>query len=182
MANTIYKVTISPYTVSGANQGGFIDPKSVTQYGLVDGLTFDQCKDKKRANVRWADIMEALSLPANPSFGTITATGATVASPATSFYFEVTYAAGGQPAILREGVMLTGVDAVKQMVAEALSFNAMEQCEVFDPTMTPELTSSLHDSGKIKSHLAVGPRFMVLDIGALAATVAAAKANITVTV
>jgi hypothetical protein len=182
MANTIYKVTINQYAAPGENQGGFIDAKSVIKYGLIEGLTYDQCKDKKRANMRWYAIMEALSLEANPFFNNITATGATVALPATSFYFEVTYATAGQPTITRDGSVFTGAEAIKQMIAEALIVSFNPRCETFDPTMTDEINSPYHFQGVIASHLAVGPRWEILSVGALAASVDEAKANITVTV
>lgn len=182
MANTIYKVTITPYTVSGATQGGFLDNVLVQQYGLIPGLTFAQCQDKRRANLRWGDIIEALSFEANPNFQNIQAIGATVSTPATSFYFEVYYTAAGMPATYRNGVRLEGQDCIKQWVAEALVNDTKDQCEVFDPTMTDEIQEKFHADGVVESHIAVGPRFLILDIGRLADTIDAAKANITVTV
>ncbi len=182
MTYTTYKVTITPFTTSAPNQNGFIDNRLVQQYGLIPGLTFDQCQDKRRANLRWSDIMESLALDANPTFQNITATGADVDSPATSFYFEVIYTAAGMPATVRNGITLTGVDCIQQWVAEALVTDSSDQCEVFDPTMTEEIAEKFHTDGVVASHIAVGPRFMILSVGRLADTVSAAKAHITVTV
>lgn len=174
MAITIYKVTITPFSVSGANQGGFLDNKLVQQYGLKSGLTFAQCQDKRRANLRWNDIVESLALDANPIIQNIQATGGAVDAAPTSFYFEVSYTAAGMPSTVRNGVTLTGVECIKQWVAEGMINDSMDQCEVFDPTLT--------DYTDVEPAIAVGPRFMILDIGRLAATVDAAKANITVTI
>jgi hypothetical protein len=178
----IYKVTITPYSVSGANQGGFLDNKTVQQYGLIPGLTYDQCQDKRRANLRWVDIMESLAFEANPVFQNIQAIGAAVDTPATSFYFEVYYTADGMPSTNRNGTLLTGTDCIQQWVAEALINDSNDQCEVFDPTMTDEISDKFHMNGIVTSHIAVGSRFIILSIGRLADTVDLAKANITVTV
>jgi hypothetical protein len=182
MTYTTYKVTITPYTVSGANQGGFLDNVLVQQYGLKSGLTFEQCQDKRRANLRWADIMESLAFEANPNFQNIQAIGAAVDTPATSFYFEVIYAAAGMPATYRNGVRIEGAECVKQWIAEALVNDSKDQCEVFDPTLTEEIAEKFHTGGVVEAHIAVGPRFMILNVDHLADTIAAAKANIAVTV
>lgn len=182
MAITIYSVTITPYATVDADQGGFIDPQSVTQYGLKPGLTFAQCMDKKRGNMRWNDIVESLSLSANAFIDNITTPGAAVDTAPTSVSFEVSYVAAGNPSIVRDNVVLLGVDAVKQMIAEALITTSFDQCEVFDPTMTDPIDSVYHFQGVIAAHLACGPRFMVLDIGKLANDVTSAKSHISVTI
>ncbi len=182
MTNTTYKVTITPFTTSAVNQGGFIDNVLVQYYGLIPGLTFEQCQDKRRANLRWFDIMEALSLDANANFKNITAVGASVNSPATSFKFEVFYPSAGMPTTVRNGVTLTGIDCVTRWIAEALIVGSKDQCEVFDPTLTEEIAEKFHTDGVVSAHIAVGPRFMVLDVGQLASSIDDATAHITVTV
>lgn len=182
MTSVLYKVTITPFAVSDPNNAGFIDHKKVEHYGITNSLTYQQCMDKRRGNMRWGDIMESLSLDANASFEAITATGASATTDATNFYFEVAYRTPDQPAIWVDGVLVTGIDAVKHMVARALIVSNSDQCEVFDPTLTEELSEGLHPGGKIAPHIAVGSRFINLEVGKLADTIDLAKAKISVTI
>ena len=181
MSDKIFTVTITAGASIGVNGGGFIDNKKVEQYGLVGGLTFAQCKDKKRANIRWANIIDAVTMNSNCTITNIVKVGGTVTSAPTSIRFDLTFPYAGQPSTRSLGNIISDVPAVVDMVANSLIVDLTGQTEVFDPTLTVAINDKFAPGGVIDPHLAVGPRIENLTTGKLAATLGAAIAMISVT-
>ena len=181
MSDKIFTVTITAGAPIGVNGGGFIDNKKVEQYGLIGGLTFAECKDKKRANIRWANIIDAVTMDANCTVTNIVKVGGTVDGAPTSIKFDLYYQQSGQPSTWSLGDVIVDIPAVVNLVANGMIFDLSGQTEVFDPTQTLPITDKFAPGGTIASHLAVGARLESLITGKLAASLAAATAMIVVT-
>lgn len=181
MSSPTYNVVITPFTGLTETQQGFIDNKTIRQYGVVvgGGLTMEQSTNKRRANTRWRRIIETISNAANANITNIQAPGATSKTNATSFSFDVSFEKPELPAIWVDGAVVNEQAALLELVAQALTISTTDRVEVFDPTETQGFPKA--DGGFTDSTIRTGARWMHIEIGNLASTIATAKANITIT-
>ena len=169
-----YTVTISSGAPLGPTGNGFIDNKTIQQYdGTTPGLTFNQCIEKRRANIRWSNILVSLMMESNCNITNIVKTGGSITTPPSAIKFDVEFPFNGQPTtkyddpILHE-IIVYDIMAIKVLVARGLIIDDVGQTEVFDPTLTEAISDKFHTGGIIEQHLAVGPRFQNLETGKLA--------------
>ncbi len=169
---TYYKIIINATGLGGvAPADGFIDPTPAQNYPTLCS-TIDLAFTKKRANLRWLKLTQTLSEVATPTkVYDFVATGADQDTPATSLEFKISF---DRPACLvtadelTPGAELTGMDALKRMVARALIEDVVTKSYVVGPQVT--LSTHIDQSG-IKE----------ITAGALAATIASTNSKITVT-
>jgi hypothetical protein len=182
---TIYSVSITPYTVDTTQQQnlGFIDNTTPAQY-LASGTQpsdFDLSHSlaKTQANFRWKYILQALALMANPYVMDVVATGAAMDTPATSFTFNVYFERDSAVTITNSSnVVLTGAQAVQYAIATALATTFTDIAEYYDPTKTTSYQNGTTTAAFDYCDQRVG----TVTTGALAASASAATANITVNV
>lgn len=175
-----YNISIS--SIAGdAPSDGFVDNTTVQEY-IQQGDTnlptsVDLSLAKTRANYRWQFILQQCSLLLNPLYTLdITATGATVNAPATSFSFTIAY---DRPDYLNTedelnpGTYLTNADAIKRFVARALCEQRTTNALTFNPTQLAGIPSPSASS-------CYGESVQELTIGPLATDLTTAEASITV--
>jgi hypothetical protein len=181
MPSPTYHVVISQFAGLLDTQQGFIDHTTIRQYGVLvgEGLTNFQSTNKRRGNTRWRRIIETISNAANANISNIKAPGATSKTEASEFSFDVSFAQPELPAIWVNGVVVNAQPALLELVAQALVISSTDRVEVFDPTETQGFPKA--DGGFTDSTIRTGARWLHLDIGGLAPTVAAAKSKITIT-
>ena len=181
MSSPTYRVVITPFFGLTETQQGFIDNTTIRQYGVTvgGGVTWTHTTNKRRANTRWRRIIETISNAANANISNIQAPGATSKTDATSFSFDVTFQKPELPAIWVDGVAVNEQAALMELVAQALVISSNDRVEVFDPTETQGFPKA--DGGVTAPAIRTGERWVQLDIGNLADTVAAAKTHITIT-
>lgn len=160
---TAYTITITNPSLAAPNDG-FIDSKRLEQYGSPAGnnVTYVQAQAKKRGNFRYSFILESVAIMANPYVDSAVTTGAAINAEGTSFQMIMRFDSDSYVSINRNGTTLTGVDAIKQLVSEALTIGDTRSCQVYYPAPTFAVN---------------GP----LQIGALAANLATAQSLVTVT-
>jgi hypothetical protein len=164
-----YRIEIDGSGLGGtAPDDGFIDNQRAREYDPLPS-TLDASRAKERGNVRYGELIRQLSdniSPVNHTPRQIVAPGRDGDTPPTSFDFTVVF---DRPEYLRTedetnpGTFLTGVDAVTRFVARALVQERYDNREIYNPTAG---NFSLIEN---------------LQTGALAADVATAEGNITVT-
>ncbi len=159
MTQVIYNVTITTGGATGTG-AGFIDDKRIDTYNAV--YTEANALSKKRANLRYMQIIQALGMAANPQVLSTTATGADQDSEATSFLMQIAFPSEESVTIIRNGSPILGIAAVKEMVAESLS---TEQTHVTDVWSATSVSTT-----------------QTVVVGAAAANIAAARALVTVVV
>ena len=164
-----YRIEINGSGLGGpAPQDGFIDDQPAKKYDpLPNDLAASRAKE--RANVRFGELIRQLSdniSPVNHTPRQVNAPGRDGNTPPTQFDFTVVF---DRPEYLRTedennpGVFLTGENAVTRFVARALAQERFDNREIFNPAAG---NSSLIET---------------VTIGALAADVATAESNVTVT-
>lgn len=159
-----YKITIDPAVVVDEVKQGFIDNVKVQdRIETLEGLTVEQCFAKRRGNFRWTNILNSLSLVANPTILSVEAVDATAEGEATSFTFTASFVNEAATSIVREDETIIGVEALEVIIAEALTIDAIKHCTIPDPT-----------NGMIEF-------ILDLEVGSLADTVEQAMELITVT-
>jgi hypothetical protein len=114
-----YSVSISNPGLTG-NANGFIDNKRIEQY-TPEEITVDQAIAKKRANIRYNAIIMGVGLVSNPTVDNIVADGASEADEGSEFNMNMTFVSEESLAIIRDEERLEGVDALKRLIAEAIS-------------------------------------------------------------
>ena len=181
MSSPTYHVVITPFFGLTETQQGFIDNTTIRQYGVVvgGGVTWTHTSNKRRANTRWRRIIDSISNAANANISNIQAPGATNKTDATSFSFDVSFEKPELPAIWVDGAVVNADAALMELVAQALIISSNDRVEVFDTTETQGFPKA--DGGFTDSTIRTGARWIQLDIGGLADTVAAAKTHITIT-
>jgi hypothetical protein len=157
-------------------------------------LTLALCKAKVRANVRYREIINQLAIVSNcyieekaDIVGTnttpnVTAAAATGKVEPTSFIFKIIVEHGDASLSttdeLNAGQFLTSTDCIKRCVARALTNDMFRQATVFDPTSA--------DTVGVWGATTSVPRYGIriydntFEVGAYAANIPAAEANITV--
>lgn len=184
---TIYQVTITPFETSTS---GFIDNVKPWDYleeiNNADGTVPEDFNlalstQKTIENLRWFFIEQQMALMANPYVLNVDAVGATIASPATSFTFEVYFERDSAVTTVdSNGNVYTDADAVQYAIAYILSIAQNFQTEVYDPT----LTTAYQDGTQTATPGAdrMDRRIEVVTVPALAGSASAALSNVTVTV
>jgi hypothetical protein len=181
MSSPTYHVVITPFYGVAETQQGFIDHKTIRQYGVTvgGGVTMQHTTNKRRANTRWRRIIDSISNSANAHITNMQNPGASNKTDATEFSFDVSFAKPEMPTIWVDGVVVTEQDALLELIAQALVVSSNDRVEVFDPTETQGFPKA--DGGVTEPNIRTGERWMQLDIGGLANSVAAAKTHITIT-
>jgi hypothetical protein len=180
---SIYDVTIAAIN-NAAPADGFIDPKSSYSYMDTDGdapNTLANAKAKMRANRRYKTLIMQVQYMMNAYVVSVSAPGATADTPATSLNVRFDIEKGDSSLVTEDennaGVMLTGEAALKRLVARSLLVAETRNFEFFDPTVVP----GRQIDGSANAGIARGPVINKETVGALAATIAAAEAAVTVT-
>lgn len=184
---TIYQVTINPFSGSTS---GFIDNVKPWQYleeiqnanGTVPSdFNLTLSVQKTIENLRWFFIEQNLALMANPYVLNVTAVGAAIDTPATSFTFEVYFEHDSAVTTVDgSGTVYTGTSAVQYAIASILAVAQNFQTEVYDPT-----NSTAYQNGTQTASPGVDRmdrRIETVTVPALAGSASAALSNVTVTV
>lgn len=166
----IYSVEIAS---TGALDEGFIDPKTTQDYVDFDGETGELADytAKAKGYVRWKNMCVKLStLKVASEVSEIIETGGAALTAPTALSFKIEY--DEIPSLrLKDNTIEEGVDAVKTVLAEALSRDYTFLAMVWDPT-----TKTVGE----KKLLPIGATFKYVSAPKLFATAEAAKAVITV--
>lgn len=173
----IYDVTISAVTKTTPSDG-FIDPFNIDYYrskvGAPAGTSIAVMTTRKRAFERWRKIQSHLQGLGNLYISQKTAPGADVNTAPTSVSFRILVEHGGASIQINDenvvGAKLTGVAAIKRVIARAMMVGWTANQEVWDPTTV---------SG-FPNVVSFGHRTLSVQTGALCATIAEAEAVITV--
>jgi hypothetical protein len=179
---SVYNVVITNPN-SGADlsapSDGFVDFNTLQNYNVSlettpAGLTYALAQAKRRANVRYNEIVLQMNLITNCYIvpNSLVATGATYKTPATSLSFQVVIEHGDATLYtadeLNVGQFLTGTAALTRMIARGLMYvqtinndYADPKINVFDPTSantfgTPGSTTSVPRTGERVASFAVG--------------------------
>jgi hypothetical protein len=174
MASKTYEVEIT--TLVGATDGdGFIDNKKIEQYMAEDDFAADVAASlaKERGNSRYEMMIGMLGMMGNLYVTSVTS-DADANTDATTFAFTLV-SEHGEDCLAAEG--LVGAAALKRVIARSLLTNRIESGDYFDPTAT----ASENDAGLTTNVARFGTRIEKIDVGSLAANLAAAEAAITVT-
>jgi hypothetical protein len=180
----IYSVSITPFDVGTEDQTtlGFVDNVTVEQYlaeaAQPEGFTLSQSQAKTQGNLRWKFILQSLALMANPYVLDVVANGATISTDATTFTFDVYFERDSAVTCLDvNSNVLTGIDAVQWMIAEALATTYTDVVEYYDPTVTDG-----YQNGNTVQDDYCDRRVGTLVTGALSDNTTDATANVTVTI
>lgn len=183
MIPTQYRITIAGKSGSaGAATDGFIDAKRVEQY-MAEGsapTTYVNSVAKERANLRFRFLQQQLQLEGNIYIENIVAAGGNANTAPTSFVFTAIVERGDSVLFTRDetnnNAPLTGVDALKRMVARALIEGRTITTDLFDPT-----TSTDDGAGGTKTAAARrGIRVETLTVAGLYLNLTDATASVTV--
>lgn len=176
----LYDITISGTGTSAAQ--GFIDPKSIYQYGNenagdVPG-TFEESLAKARANHRYKSLVLAIQFYSGMQIMETTVAGGDASTAPTALTLVVDIdklSAVTTPDEANAGVVLSGEDAVKRIVARALTRSWSRALEVFDPTEEAA-------RGNTVEYARTGPRIINETVGALFGSLTAAEAAVSVSI
>jgi len=183
MPSSSYRIVITGTTLP-APADGFIDGTRIEHYlprtgEFPAGLTYDLCKAKRRANLRFMQVVANLDLIANVYVTAVEAPDASATTAPSSLTLDVAVERGDgvllTPDELNPGQTLTGAAALKRAVARALIWaHEGRNIDVLDPTPSPA-------RGNTNEARRVGHRIEPLAVGALANDLTAAEALVTVT-
>jgi hypothetical protein len=154
MASSIqyYAVTVTSAGTVAAPGDGFLDHKKIETYYASTAnafettptspstLTYALCKAKRRANIRYHEIIRQLQLVQDCWIdpNSLTATGASGVAEATSFAFQLIAMFGDAAWVtadeLNAGQFLTGQNCIKRCIARALTADIYRETDVFDPS------------------------------------------------
>lgn len=180
-----YRITITAMS-QAPNGTGFVDPKVPQHYLALDNTSTFQhlpsdlahATDKARANYRWKQLLGKLSEAISPTqILDIQTPGADENNAPTSVSFTVTY---DRPHYLvtndelNAGQQLTGELAIKRWVARALTSDYNTNVCILDPTPL----SAPAKAGPASASR--GETITQIKVGAIAGSVSAAEAKITV--
>lgn len=175
---TTYDITIAAVTGS-APSDGFIDPKTLGQYmnetPATVPTTYAQSLAKSRANRRYRHVVFGLQAHTPLEVVSTTVTGGTAIVAPTSITFRVKSSSAVTVADSEnEGEMLSGADAIKRVVANALTRTETTALRVIDPTKGTA-------AGNDVEFARAGIRINTEVIGPLFVSLAAAETGIDVT-
>ena len=196
---SLYRVSIAG-TTGPAPANGFIDSIRAEKYlaapvgrdgvneASLDNLplsfTFEAALAKRRANLRYTDIVAQLGFIGNMYISNINAPGADASTEASSFTFDVLIEHGDGSLVtwdetaLPAKVLLTNPQTViKRAISRALIQTLVVQADILDPT--PTTTFGVY--GATTSVPRYGVRYEKLAVAQLYSTLAAASATVTVT-
>lgn len=162
------------------NDGGF-DPKKIEEYLVAGGsplLTHTQAK--KRGNIRYQWLIEALGTMGLFEIKNIEAVGAGITTDPTLFRFTVVFDRADAVFVyddLNPGEILNGYDAVKRVVARAIMRQGFVSTSVYDPTKAVR-TFSRGPSEKRLPDQDTSNRVLKIQVGGLAETLTEAEALI----
>lgn len=189
-----YTVTITNSITGTDPSDGFVDNTKVEQYlataGLTlettpTGLTYALCKAKRRANVRYGEIIRQLELVQNVMIPplSIAAPAGTYKTEPTSISFQI--AAYDWMWTTKDeenaGAVLTSTDCIMRCVARALIADLFVEIDVVDPTASAALYGGPTEAVSIPRG---GPWINVasaFEVGPYADNIADAEAVISVT-
>lgn len=183
MSASLYDIVITNANYSSdlsAPSDGFIDYNTLENYGVSlettpSGLTFALSLAKRRANIRYGQLILQMNLITNSYIilPTLSAPGATYKTSASSLSFQVMIEHGDTSLYtadeLNAGQFLTGTAALTRMLARGIMFTQTlnsvygdPKINVFDPTSadtvgTPGSTTSVPRTGERINSFAVGP-------------------------
>jgi len=168
---TYYRVEIDGTSLGGASPAdGFIDEQRGEEYDPFPS-TNDLGLAKERANMRYLEIIQQVSTAISPTHVLeIVKPGADGDNEATAYEFTLVYDREEYVITDTESGELTGADAVQWWVANALSSDIIANTQAFQPL--EQLGGDLQDAFRIE----------VVTAGKIAADIATATAEITVTV
>lgn len=185
MIPTQYRITIAGRAGSaGASTDGFIDATRVETYmaGSPASVptTFANSVAKERGNMRFRFLQQQLQLECNIYIENIVAAGANANTAPTSFVFTAHVERGNDVLFTRDelnnNAPLTGVDALKRMIARALIQSSVSTGDIFDPTQSTD-----DGAGGVKTAAARrGIRVETLTVGGLYSNLTDAAASVTV--
>lgn len=178
-----------------APSDGFVDPKSLTQYGVSlestpTGLTLALSEAKRRANIRWGEIILQMNLITNCYIeaNSIVASGGTYNTAPVSVSFQVIVEHGDASLYtadeLNAGSYLTGTAALTRMIARGLQYVQVPNGSFGDPianVFDPTSTTTYGTPGSTTSAPRTGERMMSLPVGALASNLTTAAGIISIT-
>lgn len=155
-SQALYSITIANGNTTTAPHDGFVDNLTIENYygtagtsleTAPSGLDVALCKAKVRANLRFREIINQLSIVSNcyiaSKAGVTTpnvTSDATAKTEATSFAFWIIVEHGdaslSTPDEFNAGQFLTSTNCIKRCVARALLNDMLRQVAYFDPTAT----------------------------------------------
>jgi hypothetical protein len=183
----VYQVVITNGNSNSTPKDGFVDNLRIEDYAQVltttpASLTYNLSKAKRRANLRYHDIVNQLSRVCNVSIQVVLS-DATYHAEATTFTFYMTVEAGDAALNTNDesnpGDFLTSTNCIKRCVARALTNHMFRQTDVFDPTNA----TSTGVYGGTTSVIRVGTRILdsAFEVGVYSATLVNAESLIAVT-
>lgn len=203
-SQTLYSITLTNSYSNASPSDGFVDNLKITDYDLnlesatLSGLTLANCEAKVRANFRYREIINQVSMITNAyvteqanypgtNFQPYTVSTATATTEATSFQFWMIIEHGDPSLVTPDeynaGQFLTGAACLKRCIARALLLDAFREADVFDPTDSNSLGVSPTGYGSTTSVTRYGNRIYKaadFEIGPYAANVTDADAVVAV--
>ncbi len=192
-SQTLYSITITNGNSNSAPKDGFVDNLKIENYNvsLVTtpvSLTLALAKAKRRANIRYREIINQLAIVANTYVVDNAITSdATYHSEATSFTFLIIIEHGDAclttPDESNPGQFLTGTACITRCVARALTNDMIRQEDFLDPTDTTSTagTTSVIRYGTRIWPAVAGTGSFEFEIGNYAADLPTAEGFITTT-
>lgn len=194
-SGSFYNIVITNANSSAdlaAPSDGFVDSMTLENYDVSlettpNGLTFALSTAKRRANIRYREIILQMNFITNAYImpATIVQTGGSITTPPTSIAFQLVIDHGDSSLYtadeLNPGQFLSGVNALARMIARGLQYSQAPNgsfgnpiINIFDPTSatTPGNTTSVPRTGERIESFTVGP---------LASNLTTAAALITIT-
>jgi len=183
---------------SGSDQAapsdGFVDFNSLAAYGesleSPSGLTYALALAKRRANIRYQEIVLQMNLITNVyiSPASLVATGGSYNTPPSSLSFQMIVEHGDTSLYtadeLNAGSFLTGTAALTRMIARGLQYVQTPSGSFGDPianVFDPTAADTFGTPGSTTSVPRTGERMVGLSVGALASNLTTAGALVNIT-
>lgn len=203
--NTIMPNNFSAYNIILTNQNsgvdlaapsdGFVDPNTLEQYGeslesTPSGLTFALSEAKRRANIRWGQVILQMNLITNCYIepNSIVVSGGTYNAPPVSVSFQVIVEHGDSSLYtadeLNAGSYLTGTVALSRMICRGLQYVQTPSGSFGDPianVFDPTSSDTFGTPGSTTSAPRTGERMIGLSVGSLASSLTAAAGIVSIT-
>lgn len=175
--STIFDITITAIN-KAAPADGSIDCFKMEYYrglpGASDGNNYANMTVRRKGHVRWHKIENQFSTLGNLYVSNKVAAGADTNTVPTSVAFRITAENGSASLYTYDennaGQFLTGIPAIKRVISRALTTSLVANCEVWDPAKVAGT-----------SVVIFGYRIVSVNTGALAASIAEAESNISIT-
>jgi hypothetical protein len=181
-----YRVVISATGLGGAAPAdGFIDNTTMeaylTQGGSAPNIT--QTLAKERGNSRYEMMIWSSMQSFNYAISNIVATGGDSTTAPTAFQFDMTIERGDSVLYTADennaGQFLTGVAALKRILARTLMIGRTDRTEYIDLTASNVPTGTQDNAGN--SGVRRGNTIADVVIGALTSSLSTAESKITIT-